>query len=131
MRVTNYEWGPAVQNEANKCWLYSILASILLSSYRLLQLRFTTPVAEGGKVGTPQVKEEEKKDALPVQNANSDAYSRLLLQLTIDCADVIIPAVAIGWVSLDQLYVGVGGTVSSAVAGQQLWLKVQSKRLSS
>lgn len=125
MGVTSYSWAPAMQHEANKYWLYAIVSSIFVSLHQLL---FTRAIRERAHGTEPKAKDDEKTStATPVQNAENAASSKIYRQLVIDCADVIIPAVGVGWIPMDEMYVGVAGTISTLVAGQELWEGVQSK----
>ena len=126
MGVTDYEWGPPLQREANKCWLYAIAASFLISLFQLTALPNVTPVKEEAH--------DDKKDAKPDGNLTKDGKlsgdgdrvrRKLYSQLVIDACDVLIPAAALGWIPVDQVTVGVAGSISSAVAGRQIWQRVQ------
>lgn len=126
MRVTNYEWGPRVQQEANKCWLYSILASIALSLYQLLQLVLHSPVQEKVKEKTKPGENENPSSATVAMRSSSGGTSKIYVQIVIDCCDVLIPIAALNWASLDAFIVGTAGSISSILAGQQIWRRVQS-----
>ena len=126
MQITDFEWGPAVHQEANRCWAYAIIASICLSIYQLLQYRSSIPSTEDTQASISENKDERPREKEPVQNATTNTYSKIFVQLAIDCCDLIIPAVGLGWVSLDVVFVGVAGSISSMLAGQEIWNRVQS-----
>ena len=127
MGVTNYDWGPAVQHEANKCWLYAIVSSIFVSVYQLC-FSTATPIPTEVQDTKTKTKPDEKGPAsAPAHSARNTARSKIYKQLAIDCADVIIPAVGVGWLDWDEVYVGVAGSISSILAGQEVWSSVQSQ----
>lgn len=127
MGVTTFGWGPRVQREANKCWFYSLVASILLSLVQLLLLNFKT--AERSD------KTDEKETSRPQGKASSagnpvpqNAMSAICIQLVIDCCDLLLPGAAVGWTPdllASPLVVGVGSTISTTVSGSQIWKRVQ------
>lgn len=125
--MTNYEWGSRVQTEANKCWFYAIAASILLSLYQLMTLSSIQPAASAGKESekTPEVDKKESK-SMELEGTQQAARRKIYSQLVIDCADIIIPAAGVGWIQADELTVGVAGTISTIVAGQSIWARVQA-----
>lgn len=121
MGITNNSWTPAVQREADKYWLYAIVASILVSLHQLL---FTTGLQ---KTQTKFTGDEKDPSAGAVSDRENTARLKTLAQLAIDCADVIIPTAGLGWMPLDDVYVGAAGTISTLIAGYELWIGVQSR----
>lgn len=121
MGVTNYSWAAGVQREADKYWLYAIAASILVSVHQLL-LTNNPQQAQSNFTG-----DEKDPSAGASSNREATAVAKTLSQLAIDCADIVIPAVGLGWVPLDEVYVGAAGTISTLIAGYELWIGVQSR----
>lgn len=121
MGVTNYSWGSVVQREADKYWLYAIVASIFVSLHQLLLTPNTAP-AQSKFTG-----DEKDPSAGTASNREATPKLKTLSQLAIDCADVIIPTAGLGWIFLDDFYVGVAGTTSTLIAGVELWTGVQSR----
>lgn len=121
MGATNYSWGPAMQREADKYWLYAIIASIFVSLHQLL---LTTSSSQAQSKATG---DEKDPSAGSASNREATPTIKTLSQLAIDCADVIIPTAGLGWVPLDDFYVGIAGTVSTLIAGVELWAGVQSR----
>lgn len=152
MGVTNYSWGPRMQLEANKCWFYALTTSIAFSLYDILALWLARFVGQSATPRSVESKREKEKDGL---NANGSASSvekdsvqhkreseesagitekpqaqasRLYTQLVIDGCDLFIPGSAIGWLPVGALVVGTCSTVSTLLAGQQIWARVHAKQ---
>lgn len=123
MQVTRYEWGPLVQQEANRCWAYSILASILLSLIQLLATIFPTRTEASGDEKAVQQDVQYASVRKPGGNSTLDTC----LQLTIDLCDILIPAAALSWLNIEQRTVGIAGSMSTIIAARQIWIEVQSK----
>ena len=103
--VTNFAWGPKLQDEADKCWFYAICFSICLSLYRLLQIFFSTASTAKGNTTKSTQDEKSKKPARPT-SVNRGKYVALLTQLTIDCCDLTIPGYSTGWMPIQLAFVG-------------------------
>ena len=100
MKVTDYSWGPAVQNEALKCWFYALLASIILSFWDLSSSVFSA----GNKGQTTRYEQSE-----------------LLSQLVSNGCDILIPGSAVGWLSVSQSIIGNTMIVSTLLSGYGMW----------
>ena len=123
MGVTSYSWGPAVQQEANKQWFYAIATSIIWSLYQLLQLSVASIPDKSRKNKHSEKSSEAKAES---HTGDTTARSQIVLQLIVDCCDLVIPAAALQWVAVDPAMVGVCGTVSTVLAGHEIWKQVQS-----
>ena len=128
MGVTNYSWGPSLQEEADKCWFYAISFSILSSLYHLSKAFSATTGADARQNEHTTSKQEDKSqttthDAIPV---NASKYRALLIQLVIDFGDLTIPGASLGWIPIQMAVVGAAQFISSALAGQRIWRRVQS-----
>jgi hypothetical protein len=125
MGVTHYSWGPSLQNEADKCWFYAITFSIILSLYRLLYLFFATgDLNEKGSGSSPASQNETSKEGGQGKDKRN-AYRALCVRLTIDCCDLTIPGSSTGWIPVELAVVGAAQFTSSALAGLQIWRRVQ------
>lgn len=134
MGVTTFEWGTPVQHEANKCWIYSLLASILLSGVEILILNLKSTKASSSKE-SEEMKKETKRSKTPAaatfsteKPPNTTNLSKIYTQLIIDCCDILLPGSAVGWspaVLAAPLVVGVASTVSTTLAGREIWKRVQ------
>lgn len=127
MRATDYAWGHTLQLEANRCWFWAICASILICCYQLLQ----TPGESRATTGTPKdtsttTEGEKLPDTRQTERSEEIHYMSICRQLLIDGCDLIIAGSSVGWVSADEVRVGTAYMISSAVAGQQLWERVQN-----
>lgn len=132
MGITSYEWGPRLQNEALKCWFYGISWSILLGYSQLVMLFFSSgksaPSQDTG--GKRAESEDEKESPESAKEAARKAElqlarSRILTQLAIDHCDIFIPGSAVGWIPAGPVGVGTCQSISSVLAMQQVWAKVQ------
>lgn len=149
MGLTTYEWGPRVQHEANKCWFISLAFSILLSLHGLSSLfassgekRAPTIRTENGKAsdsvkkitpdttdGATDEKQNDKSNRQPALKGGAPDLlrSKLYTQLIIDSCDICIPGSAVGWLTAGPILVGTLMTVSTTLAGRQIWIRVQEK----
>ena len=127
MGVTSFEWGPKLQNEADKCWFYAISFSICLSLYRLVELFFAQTTSSATAADTPKGAEDEKsKEPAKPTPVESSTHVALLTQLTIDCCDLTIPGFSTGWIPIRLVFVGAAQFTSSALAIQHIWRRVQA-----
>lgn len=123
-----------VQREANKSWFYALLFSILVSLYELLILQIPKPIksekqasAEGnGSTSKGEVKEKSTAPS-SVSSLSDRERNRIWAQLAIDCNDLIIPGSAVGWISAGPIFVGTCSTISTVLAGRQIWNRVQER----
>lgn len=120
MGVTKYDWASTLQVEANKFWFYGTALSILLSLYQIL-----CPPSE--KSSSP-AKPGDAKSGQDEVAASSKVNPMILSQLTIDCFDVLAPGAALGWIPVPMLIVGITYVLSSAIAAQPIWQRVQHAR---
>ncbi|THW89380.1 hypothetical protein D6D15_05290 [Aureobasidium pullulans] len=51
----------------------------------------------------------------------------LASDLVLDCCDILIPGSAVGWIPVDSVTVGIASSISSIIAGQQIWARVQKE----
>lgn len=127
MAATDYHWGPRLQQEANKCWFYSLIISILLSLTTLFFAKSASKKhTEGTKSGLPEektdVSEKPPDDPLPLSSVTqTSAYE----QLVIDCCDLFIPGAALAWLPVSPLLVGTASTISTTLAGRHIWKRAQ------
>ncbi|KAF7196688.1 hypothetical protein HII31_02058 [Pseudocercospora fuligena] len=130
--VSSSEWAPKLQGEANKSWFYALVLSIVLGLWQIMFHRFSgisvgpdTAAAAAESTGDKERKESGEKLKQRVPRPMID--SRVYTQLIIDCCDLFIPGSAIGWIPADLVFVGTVSTVSSLLAGQQIWNRVQQR----
>ena len=123
MGVTDYSWGPAVQLEANRCWFYALIASILVTVYNLMELYFSLAVG----TATTENQSGAKKAATSADPTNDIPPSRLLTDLAIDCCDIVLPGTAVGWIPASQFVVGSCQSISSILAGRRIWDRVNAR----
>lgn len=108
--------------EANKFWFYAICLSIARNIGKL----FFRP-AVPNKIQSSQVAEEKRgRSQKPSPSKAEPSTSSLVKQLVIDSCDLTLPASFIGWVSLGNVGIGMAMVVSTLLAGQQLWSKIQN-----
>ncbi|GIZ41654.1 hypothetical protein CKM354_000495300 [Cercospora kikuchii] len=134
--ATNYEWGPRVQMEANKCWFYSISVSIFLCLYTWLM---PEPLPEQSNGKAEHISRGEKADtatsdtptaASTTKTAKSWAPDpKFKTQLLIDFSDVVVPGAAVGWIPVGPITVGIASTISTFTTGRQIWNRVQQSAI--
>ncbi|EME78474.1 uncharacterized protein MYCFIDRAFT_36825 [Pseudocercospora fijiensis CIRAD86] len=111
--VSASEWAANVQREANKAWFYALVLSIILGLWQIAS-RILSATA---KAPTQIDETPEQKPAVVTPAIDSRVYT----QLIIDCCDLFIPGSAVGWIPVGLVFVGSASTVSSLLAGRQIW----------
>jgi hypothetical protein len=132
MGITDHPLASRLQVEANKCWFYGLAISILLSLY---QLFFPTSSRSTRQSTSSSEPIDEKKatnvdsaPAKPLPSTVANKSSVLYEQIIIDAADLFLPGSALGWIPVSTLVVGIAGTVSTTVAGGQIWRRMQAEQ---
>lgn len=135
MRVTSTSWGPGVLQESLKFWFYALCASILLSIYDLWMIRTTTGPFPEIKRNGQAVREKDSNGShktTPVSSKPSSTASARTMsiykKLLVDGCDLLIPGAATGWIETDPVIVGVTGCISSLVAMEEIWARVQTSK---
>ncbi|KAM7192484.1 Peroxisomal biogenesis factor 11 [Naviculisporaceae sp. PSN 640] len=100
------------QQEAFRFWAVGIMFSLLKETYTLWRLKQREAKVDK-KEGEGAV--EEKKIVMERKAAQ--------LQLTCDLCDLTVPYSALGWVNLDDGFVGLAGTLSSLIGVYTQWKK--------
>lgn len=105
-----------------------------MSLYELLHLESARPIKtekktstkENGSTTKDEVQERPKAPPTPSRLENAERH-RIWTQLAIDCNDLVIPGSAVGWISAGPIFVGTCSTISTALAGRQIWDRVQQR----
>lgn len=131
MGITDHSLASRLQVEANKCWFYGLEISILLSLYQLL---FPAPQPIQRSTSSSKPTDEKKATnidsapAIPLESTGANKSFVLYEQIVIDAADLFLPGSALGWIPVSTLVVGIAGTISTTVAGGQIWRRMQADR---
>lgn len=132
MGVTSFDWGPRLQNEALKCWFYSISFSLVLGYYQYIMLYFSPPKASKPASSTDE-KANDEKDSTNASPSEEDlaraeelsaAQSKITTQLIIDHCDIFLPGSAVGWIPAGPIGVGTCQSISSVFAMRSVWEKM-------
>jgi hypothetical protein len=147
MGVTTYSWASTVQLEANKCWFYAIIASILLSLHALCSPP-DTPPCPVNKPSRKTLPKQAKNSTAAASAASRGAgekcgpadsnvasgqktasrppiSSGIATALAVDVCDLLIPGSAIGWITTPTVLVGVAMATSTVLSGWAIWLRVR------
>ncbi|GAB7351844.1 hypothetical protein MBLNU459_g2403t1 [Dothideomycetes sp. NU459] len=73
--LTNTTWGAAMQTEAQKCWFYAIVASILLSIYDLFVLTATASPARNSNSSSSSRSNSSSNNASAEKTAQKNAMA--------------------------------------------------------
>lgn len=118
MQLLKGPLGGTLQQESFKFWAYALCFSIISHLVTLWQGH---PIAitpsKGGKKGRPA----PKPSAI-----DGRSRSKIWKDLLVDCCDLTIPAVTVGWISMDNSLLGVFIFLSTIGAGSDLWRDCQS-----
>lgn len=103
---------PALQRQANRFWAFGIIFSLAAQLYSLRALRMREARID-------------RKDGEGVVESKRIAFERNTsqVQLLCDLCDLTIPASALGWVALDDGFVGLAGLCSSLIGIHSQWNK--------
>jgi hypothetical protein len=110
MEIWSPAWAPTLLLEANKFWFYSLLfslASCLLQVYRLRSL----PTPAGATA-----RSKARSNILPWP---------LVRQVLTDACDLLIPGSITGWARTSPAIVGLATVVSTLLASEEIWYRVQ------
>lgn len=133
MGITSFDWGPQLQLEALKCWFYGISFSLVLGYYQLATLHFSASTAPTPTKATSENSTAAKdakdppaasREDLARKQAQDAARSKITTQLAIDHCDLFLPGSAVGWIPAGQAGVGLCQSISSILAMQGVWEKV-------
>lgn len=130
--ATAYEWGPKVQMEANRCWFFALVTSIALSLHEILLSQTASSRASANGVADEKSNghAEQREASNPAttkkgQSPPSAGLTKIYSQLVIDSCDILIPGAAVGWIPVGPLVVGIASSISTTLAGSQIWQRVQ------
>lgn len=126
MGVTNSSFGARLQHEADRCWFYGIAFGILLSVYRLIRIFLERWISPSAKNEAKNTQDEKPKEVSTEAVTDDIIYMALLTRLVIDCCDLTIPGSTLGWIPVELSVVGAAQFTSSALAGMQIWQRVQA-----
>ncbi|TQW01136.1 PEX11 domain-containing protein [Cordyceps javanica] len=112
MKIHVLPWYRPVLVEANKFWLYAILASIARTVIRRAGLLFSRSPARSSK--REQQQQQQQHPPPPP-----------LRRLVIDALDLCLPASFIGWVAIDDVTIGCIMTLSTLLVWRDVWAKAQ------
>jgi hypothetical protein len=105
--------GDTLQQEAFKFWAYSLCFSI---TSRLVALW------QGHPVAAAPVKAMKKSRSAPKPIAvDKPSRTKIWKDLLVDCCDLLIPAVTVGWVSMEVSLLGAVILISTVGAGLDIW----------
>lgn len=110
MEIWSTTWASTLLLEANKFWFYSLLfslASCLLQVYRFRPL-FTPAGATA--------RSKARSNILPWS---------LVRQILTDACDLLIPGSITGWARTSPAIVGLATVVSTLLASEEIWYRVQ------
>lgn len=121
MNIWLVSWYTPLLIEANKFWFIAICMSITRAVGTLLFGLDTQRKTQKGHPDADQKKEES--ESFPSKTVLST--TSLLLQIFVDFCDLTLPASFLGWIALGDLGVGIAMVVSSVLAWQDMWWRVQ------
>lgn len=113
MKLLKGPLGDKLQQESFKFWAYSLCFSIISHLVTLWQ---------GHPIAAASSKAGKKGRLEPKPSANNRrSRSKIWKDLLVDCCDLAIPAVTVGWISMDTSLLGVLIFISTVGAGSDLW----------
>jgi hypothetical protein len=137
MGVCYWSQAAFVQMHAIRFWFYSISCAILSIGIQMLgqwQLGGEDDSAtQNAKAKQNRSKKNGKEDVTEKAGVDGGAASppsRMLLlrrQLIVNLCDLTIPGSRLGWIQVNLTTVALATSVSSVIAGQDIWNRVNPK----
>ena len=127
MGIWKVEWAGMVMMEANRFWFYSLACAFMLTLHCLWNL---PPLPAAVEVGKEKSFEERTKAGLEKRKMEELAAktlarrTRLMKDLVMYGADLFIPGDLTGWIRTEQWWVGSAMAVSTLLASEEVWEKV-------
>lgn len=126
MGVYRVDWAAKVMMEANRFWFYSLACAVLLTLHGLWSLPSTSveevptrkSFGERAKLGM------EKRKAEEISAKNGEKRKKLMKDLVMYGADLFIPGDLTGWIQTEQWLVGSAMVVSTLLASEEIWERV-------
>ncbi len=110
MEIRSTTWAAALLVDANKFWFCSLVFSLTSCLLQLYRLR--SPSAPAAAKARPR--------------ATARTLSRALKkQVLTDACDLLIPGSVTGWARTSPAVVGVATVVSTLLASEEIWYRVQ------
>jgi Peroxisomal biogenesis factor 11 (PEX11) len=110
MEIWSTTWALTILLEANKFWFYSLLFSLASCILQLYRVRFPfTPLGATARSKT-------KSNVLPWPLAR---------QILTDAFDLLIPGSITGWARTSPAIVGLATVISTLLASEEIWYRVQ------
>ena len=138
--ISKEPWVFDLEQFALKCWFHSLSLAIVLALDELISPSGSAiPQSESSQDGKSKPvaeKAAEEKDAggdqektarsrQKARRAKNGAYKNLVM----NSCDVIIPASGVGWVKIDPAVVGTAMAISTILACQDIWRRVQREKM--
>ena len=127
MGVLKVDWAGVVMMEANRFWFYSLACAIMLTIHELWDLPSSPAVVEVGKGKSFEERTKaglEKRKAEEFAAKNGERRKRLMKDLVMHGADMLIPGDLTGWIRTEQWWVGSAMAVSTLLASEEVWEKL-------
>ncbi|KAG9228174.1 peroxisomal biogenesis factor 11 [Amylocarpus encephaloides] len=125
MGVCDHEWADWLFIEGQKFWFYAIFHGVVIGLLELLMVN-STPIAVPTKTKESSKTEEDEKNELEQKSQiQRNRRLKVMKQLVVDGCDLFVPGPSTGWLVVSSTKVGVLMTVSSVVAGTDIWERVQ------
>ncbi|KAI8639914.1 peroxisomal biogenesis factor 11 [Parasitella parasitica] len=110
-----------------KCWFFAIAASLISGLYKFKQLSVREHMLEKSRkaiVNTEEKSESQIADLKTQEKALArDKYTTRYTFIS-DAVDIIIPSAGLGWLKADEGIVGLAGIITSLLAMNTQWKKL-------
>ncbi|KAG0013373.1 Peroxisomal membrane protein PMP27 [Entomortierella chlamydospora] len=109
---------------ASRFWMSGIVFGILTGLYKTRQIQIRRHVAARGLAHSVESEKSNARTELKALAKEQQSVNRQLVQ---DGLDVLLPATALGYLSLDDGALGLIGTITAIMGAQTQWRKVNKK----
>lgn len=135
MDVWPTSWAKLCFIEANKLWFYSLVCSILGSTYQFFTNEHEVAAAEKGLKSTSQpgkekgvkTRSQRANDIEKRTTASNPQWPRLMRNIITDSCDLFIPGAVVGWVVTGPVTVGIATVISTVFSSKDIWDKYAKK----
>ncbi|KIV88286.1 hypothetical protein PV10_07981 [Exophiala mesophila] len=124
--LTSTTWSGTVQVESLKIWGYSLLVSIIISLYELINSQPEAPTTAQSSSVNEKASGTSKEDANVAQTQRAPATKQqaIFKQLAVDLTDFVVPLYVAHWYPITPLTLGVAGSINGLLGTHSAWYRL-------
>lgn len=112
--------------EALKIWGYSLLVSIIIGIYDLINPQAEAPSTASSSTGNekPGATSNTEANAAELQRALATKRQATFKQMAVDVTDFVIPLYVANWYPVTPLTMGVAGSINGLLGSHSAWYRL-------